>query len=139
MTLRDVETLLLLIKQTVGLDEAFLPLWELEEVGEGWSWWRSHLWQRAVFAASVAALLWALSRVAPGTGESVVPAAPLVIWLFAASCMSSAELTSSIVSDDGHRCWCSVSLVFGVHRASWSHFPACTWVLCMHTYRAAGI
>ena len=54
--------------QTVGLDEAFLPLWELEEVGEGWAWWRSHLWQRAVFAASVAALLWALSRVAPGTG-----------------------------------------------------------------------
>lgn len=56
------------LPQTVGLDEAFLPLWELEEVGEGWAWWRSHLWQRAVFAASVAALLWALSRVAPGTG-----------------------------------------------------------------------
>ena len=61
--------------QTVGLDEAFLPLWELEEVGEGWAWWRSHLWQRAVFAASVAALLWALSRVAPGTG-----AAPTHRW-----------------------------------------------------------
>lgn len=54
--------------QTVGLDEALLPLWELEEVGEEWAWWRSHLWQRALFAGSMGVLLWALSRVAPGTG-----------------------------------------------------------------------
>ncbi len=56
------------VPQTVGLDEAFWPLWELEEVDGDWSWWRSHAWQRAVFAGTVATVVWGLQRVAPGTG-----------------------------------------------------------------------
>lgn len=68
MLRRNMTTQCNLAMQTVGLDEAFLPLWELEEVSEDWAWWKTHLWQRLVFAGSMVALLWALSRVAPGTG-----------------------------------------------------------------------
>ena len=56
--------------QTVGLNEAFWPLAELEEVDDSWRWYSSHGAYRLAFAATAATVLWALAQVAPGTGTA---------------------------------------------------------------------
>ena len=53
--------------QEVGLDQAFWPLWELEEVGEDW-WWGSNILMRLGLTATTALALWGLATVSPGKG-----------------------------------------------------------------------
>jgi len=55
--------------QEVGLDQAFWPLWELEEVGEDW-WWGSNILMRLGLLATIALALWGLATVSPGKGTS---------------------------------------------------------------------
>lgn len=56
------------MSQEVGLDQAFWPLWELEEVSEGW-WWGSNILMRLGLAATTALALWGLATVSPGKGD----------------------------------------------------------------------
>ena len=56
--------------QEVGLDQAFWPLWELEEVGEDW-WWGSNILMRLGLLATSALALWGLATVSPGKGASL--------------------------------------------------------------------
>ena len=53
--------------QTVGLSQAFWPLWELDEVGEDW-WWGAALPLRLALAATTGTLLYGLATVSPGKG-----------------------------------------------------------------------
>mmetsp|Transcript_2710 Transcript_2710/g.8015 ORF Transcript_2710/g.8015 Transcript_2710/m.8015 type:complete len:447 (+) Transcript_2710:188-1528(+) len=58
-----------MLSETVGIDEAFWPLWELEEVDESWRWYSSHVAYRAAFALTTGVTLYGLAQVGPGTGE----------------------------------------------------------------------
>ncbi len=49
------------------MDQAFWPLWELEEVGEDW-WWGSNILMRLGLTATTALALWGLATVSPGKG-----------------------------------------------------------------------
>ena len=49
------------------MDQAFWPLWELEQVGEDW-WWGSNILMRLGLAATAALALWGLATVSPGKG-----------------------------------------------------------------------
>lgn len=58
-----------MLSDTVGLDEAFWPLIEIEEVDESWIWYSSHLQWRLAFAATVATVIYGLLQVGPGKGD----------------------------------------------------------------------
>lgn len=55
------------MSQTVGLDQAFWPLYEVDEVAEDW-WWGSALPLRLAMGATSVALVWGLATVSPGKG-----------------------------------------------------------------------
>ena len=66
--------------QTVGLDQAFWPLYEVEEVAEDW-WWGSGMPLRLAMAATSVALVWGLATVSPGKGTAQHPLHGGLLWL----------------------------------------------------------
>lgn len=57
-----------MLSETVGLDQAFWPLYELDEVAKDW-WWGSGMPLRLAMGATSVALVWGLATVSPGKGD----------------------------------------------------------------------